>query len=89
MEAGSARITAINRIILTISKHVIAQAALTGRKQRVCVDESAQFRIVIAGLEIVERGLSVLGVAVGPFCPQQGTVRFFAGDKSFISVSWD
>ena len=49
-----------NRIIPTIGKHVIAQDALTSRNECISIDESAQLGIVITGLEVVERGLSVL-----------------------------
>ena len=55
----SRRIRERYRIIITIGKHIIAQDALTGGSIRVCIDESAQFRIIITGLEIVERGLSI------------------------------
>jgi hypothetical protein len=52
-----------NRIIATVGKHIIAQDALAGRNECVGIDESAQFGIVIAGLEIVERGFSVVYIA--------------------------
>ena len=57
------RITVIDRIIPTVGKHIVAQNALAGGSVGVCVDESAYLRIVITGLEIVERGLSVLELA--------------------------
>ena len=49
------------------SKHVIADNTLTGGYQSVGVDESAYAGIVIAGLEVVERGLSVLCVTTRLF----------------------
>ena len=50
------------RIIPTIGKHVIAEDALAGAGIGVGIDESAQFGIVIAGLEVVELGFSVVNI---------------------------
>ena len=55
-----------NRIIQAISKHIIAQDALAGGNERIGIDESTHLRIVIAGLQIVEFRLSVLGLATIP-----------------------
>ena len=55
-----------HRIIQTIGKHVIAEDALTGAGVGISVDEPAYFGIVITGLEVVERGLSVLGLTMMP-----------------------
>ena len=51
-----------HRIIQTIGKHVIAEDALTGGCVGISIDESAQFGIVITGLQIVEFSLSVMYV---------------------------
>ena len=50
---------------MAIGKHVIAEDALTGAGVGIGIDESAQFGIVITGLEVVERGLSVLRLSAG------------------------
>ncbi len=47
-------ILARNRIVVTISKHVISQEALAGAGVTVGVEESAQFRVVISGLQVIE-----------------------------------
>ena len=66
-----------NRIIQTIGRHVIAKYTLTSGNQCICIDESAQFGIIITGLEVVERGLSVLGLTAMPIrnflCPHEIT----------------
>ena len=49
-----------NWVIIAVSKHVIAEDALTGGRVGICIDESTHLWIVITGLEVVERGLSVL-----------------------------
>ena len=54
------------RTILTIGKHIVAQQSLPRGYQCIGIDESAQFGIVITGLEIVERGLSVVYIATTP-----------------------
>ena len=56
-------VSTVDRIIQAIGKHVIAKYALAGGGVGVGVDESAQFGIVITGLEVVERGLSVVDIA--------------------------
>ena len=48
------------RIISTIGKHVIAEDSLTSAGIGIGIDESAQFGIVITGLEIVELGFGVV-----------------------------
>ena len=60
----SRRIRVANGIIPTIGKHVIAQDALAGRNKCICIDESTQLGIIIAGLKIVETGLSVVELTV-------------------------
>ena len=51
-------------IIPAIGKHVITQNALSSRNQGIRVEESAYAGVVITGLEIVERGLSVLELTI-------------------------
>ena len=67
MEAVSARIRAVNGIIQAIGKHVITQDILTGTCIGIGIDESAQFGIVVTGLEVVERGLGVLVLSTMPY----------------------
>ena len=57
----------IHRIIQTVGKHVIAQDALAGGGVGIGIDESAQFGIVVTGLEVVERGLGVLVLSTMPY----------------------
>ena len=54
------------RIVQTIGKHVIAQDTLAGGGVSIGIDESAQFGIVITGLEVVEGGFSVLVLTMMP-----------------------
>ena len=51
-----------HRVVQTVGKHIIAKNTLSGAGVGIGIDESAQFGIVITGLEVVERGLSVLGL---------------------------
>ena len=53
---------------MAIGKHIIAQEALAGGGVGVGIEESAQFRIVISGLQIVELSLSVVYVATTSPC---------------------
>ena len=53
----------INRIIVTIGKHVIAQQPLTGGGEGVGVEEAAGFGVVVAVLQIIQAGLNVEDVA--------------------------
>lgn len=53
-------------IIQAIGKHIIAKDTLSSGSISIRVDESADFGIVIAGLEVVEPGLSVLGLTAIP-----------------------
>ena len=52
-----------NRITLTVGEHVIAQDALAGGGEGVCVDEAADGGIVITGLQIIEPGFGIVVVA--------------------------
>ena len=53
-------------IIPAIGKHIIAEDTLACRGVGIGINESAQFGIVITGLEVVERGLSVLRLTTIP-----------------------
>jgi len=64
-----------NRIIQAVGKHIIAQDALSGRNERICIDESAHLGIVISGLEVVECGLSVLVLATTAIYTQSVPTR--------------
>ena len=63
MGSSAGSINKNHRIIQAIGKHIIAQNTLASAGVGIGIDESAQFGIVITGLEIVERGFSVLGLA--------------------------
>ena len=52
-----------NRIIPTISKHIIAQDALAGGGEGIGIDESACCGVVIAGLAVIQFGFIVVDVA--------------------------
>ena len=52
-------IIVIDRSVATIGKHVIAKHTLSGGCIGVRINESADLRIVISGLEVVELGLSI------------------------------
>lgn len=52
-----------NRIITAIGKHIIAQQALAGGGEGIGIDESAEAGDVVAGLEVVQAGFNVLGLA--------------------------
>ena len=66
----------IYRIVPAISKQVITEDALACRNQCIRVDEPADSRIVVSGLEIIEPGLYFLEEAMRPFLP------FFRDSKS-------
>ena len=53
-------ISHVSRIIVAISKHVMAQEALAGAYESVGIEESADLGVVISALEIVARGFSIV-----------------------------
>ena len=55
-----------NRTIIAVSKHVIAQNALSSGSISIGVEEAAQVGVVIPGLEVVETGFSVLRLTAMP-----------------------
>ena len=56
----------IVRAISTISKHIVTHETLPRACEGIRIDESANGRIVVTALEVVEPGFSVVVVAV-PF----------------------
>ena len=42
---------------MAISKHIIAQDTLTSRNKGICINEPAQFGIVIPALDVIEPGV--------------------------------
>ena len=53
----------IHRVIQTIREHVVSQEALTGGDEGVGVEEAAPGGVVVAGLQVVQAGLLVKGLA--------------------------
>ena len=53
-----------HRVVQTVGKHIIAKNTLSGAGVGIGIDESAQFGIVITGVEVVEFRLSVLGLSM-------------------------
>ena len=67
----------ISRIVVTIGKHIVAKQALSGGDEGIRVEESADFGIVISGLQVIEPGLSgvwaaKLGHGYMTHTPQRG-----------------
>ena len=54
VDTGTTWISTVYGIVDAICEHIISQDTLTSGSIGVGIDESAQFGIVIAGLEIVE-----------------------------------
>jgi len=52
-----------NRIIPTICKHIAANNSLPGGYIGVGIDESANYRIVVSGLAVVEAGFGIVVIA--------------------------
>jgi hypothetical protein len=59
------RIKINDRVILTISKTIVSKKSLTRRRVVICVNESAEFGVVIAGLEVIQGGFVVVCLATG------------------------
>jgi hypothetical protein len=51
------------RIVQAVGEHVIAEQALAGGGVCVGVDESAEAGIVITGLQVIQAGFLIVGVA--------------------------
>ena len=56
----TAIIKVVDRIISTIGKHIVTQEALAGAYKGIGIEESAEFGIVITGLEVIQLGLGVV-----------------------------
>ena len=54
------------RIVIAISKHVIAQQSLAGGNKRVGIDESTNLGVVITALEVIQPRLLVMALAKRP-----------------------
>ena len=65
-------ISSANRIIAAVGEHVITEDALAGGNEGVGVDEAADLRIVITGLQVIEAGILVGILAKTPFFHLQG-----------------
>ena len=63
MEASSAWIAAHYRVIVAVSKHVIAKQTLSVTCVSIRIQESTQIGIVVTGLEIIELGISIVALA--------------------------
>ena len=59
----SARIESVYCVVITIGKHIMPDNTLTGTSITVCIEESANLRVVVTGLEVVEAGFGVVVVA--------------------------
>ena len=53
----AANVYGINRIVVTVRKHIVPQEALAGAGVAVGVEEAAQGRVVVAALQVVEARL--------------------------------
>ena len=60
-------INEVSRIIKAVGKHVGAEDSLAGGGVGVGVEEAAQLGIVVAGLEVIELGVSSLKCPIRPF----------------------
>ena len=58
-------ILARNRIVVTISKHVISKESLSRAAVAVGVEETLNDGVVISGLQVIEARLLIRVVAVG------------------------
>ena len=52
-----------NRAIVAVGKHVITHVTLPSTCIAIRVDESANFGVIVAGLEIVEAGFGIVIIA--------------------------
>ena len=62
----SGSIKKVYRIVETIGKHIIAKNTLSRARIDISIDESTHLRIVISGLEIVDRGFYFVRLAIRP-----------------------
>ena len=66
----------IYRIISTIREHIVANKSLAGVRKLIRIDESADLRIVISGLQIIEPGLGWVLLCIRRGCPPPGRCFF-------------
>jgi hypothetical protein len=74
-------------VVPTIGKHIIAQDALAGGGVGISIDEPSHLGIIITGLDVVERGPSVLRLTARPifaFSSPTKSRRFCGGIPSNI-----
>ena len=57
METSAAWVKSANRIIKAVGEHIIAEDTLSSGSVSIGIEESAQFGIVITGLEVIQFGL--------------------------------
>ena len=69
MYCGETRmINEIDRIIPAVGEHIMPEDALAGAYERVGIDKSAQFGVIIAGLQVIETGFGIVQLAAGAKC---------------------
>ena len=59
----SARVLTIHRIVPAVGEHIIAEHSLSGRCEGIGVYESANFRVIISSLAIIQPGFVGLHIA--------------------------
>ena len=62
-EEGSAVVSVIDRVIIAIGKAIESKEVLSRGEVRVCVNESAGGRVVVAALEVVQLGFRIVVIA--------------------------
>ena len=67
METSTTGIATVGRIIVAISKHIVAERALAGTGVTVCVDETTPLGVIVAGLEVIQPGVYGTLLTTGPF----------------------
>jgi len=77
MATCSSEVFPICWIVQAISKHIVAQEALSGGYKSISIDKSANFGIIIPALEVIEAGFGVVDIAA----VAQGVVGAEGGSK--------
>ena len=57
------RVDAVYRVIVAVSEHIESGKAVTCAGIAIRVDESANFGVIVAGLEVIEAGFGIVIVA--------------------------
>ena len=70
----SAWIYAHHRIVTAVGEHIIAQDALAGADETVGVDKSADFRVIVAALQVVKPGFGWVMLFARRGCPLRNIV---------------